>query len=238
MIFVTGDVHGRFHSSYDSGKLFSFETSEVGKQLTRSDYLIIAGDFGYIWDDDSGKDLDWLATHPYTILFVDGNHENFDLLNGYPVSTWNGGKVHIIRDNVIHLMRGQIFTIDGHSFFTFGGAESIDRERREEGVSWWPQEVPSEAEKREARKNLEKAGYKVDYVITHTVNTGVLTHSDSPLSSYRFDPTETTDFLEFVERMVDYKVWFFGHYHLDMPVAENKVALFNSFLRLKTLDGK
>ena len=234
MIFVTGDVHG----SYDGGKLFGFESSDVGKQLTRSDYLIIAGDFGYIWDADSDKDLDWLATLPYTILFVDGNHENFDILNGYPVSQWNGGKVHIIRDNVIHLMRGQIFTIGGRTFFTFGGAESTDREGREEGVSWWPQEVPSEAEKREARKNLENAGYKVDYVITHTVNTGALTHRDSPMSNYRFDPTETTDFLEFVERMVDYKVWFFGHYHLDMPVAENKVALYNSFLRLKVPDGE
>lgn len=230
MIYVTGDCHG----GYDGWKLFAFEDSDVGGSLTRSDYLIIAGDFGYIWDAKSDKDLDWLATLKYTVLFVDGNHENFDLLNAYPVTEWNGGKVHRIRDNVIHLMRGQIFRIDGKTFFTFGGAESTDREGREEGVSWWPEEVPSESEKRTARKNLEAAGYKVDYVITHTVNTGVLTRRDSPLSNFRFDPTETTDFLEFVERMVDYKVWFFGHYHYDMRISPNKVALYNQVLRLKT----
>ena len=95
--------------------------------MTRDDYVIVTGDFG-IWDKSKEQKywLEWLSKKTFTVLFVDGNHENFDLLNSYPVKTWNGGKVHVIKDNILHLMRGQVFQIEGHSFFTFGGARSHD----------------------------------------------------------------------------------------------------------------
>ena len=70
--------------------------------------------------------MDWLDCKSFTTLFVDGNHENFDRLYEYPVEEWHGGKVHKIRPSVIHLMRGQIFEIEGKSIFTFGGASSHD----------------------------------------------------------------------------------------------------------------
>ena len=60
-------------------------------------------------------------------MFVDGNHENYTrLYNDYPVEEWNGGKVHRIRDSVIHLMRGEIYDIDNKKIFVFGGAFSHD----------------------------------------------------------------------------------------------------------------
>ena len=58
---------------------------------------------------------------------MDGNYENFKQLNAYDVDIWNGGKVHFIENEIIHLMRGQVFEIDGTRFFTFGGAYSIDK---------------------------------------------------------------------------------------------------------------
>ena len=75
-------------------------------------------DTGGIWEKDreSSREkwwLDWLEAKSYTTLFVDGNHENFDRLYDYPVEEWHGGKVHKIRSSVIHLMRGQVFEIDG-----------------------------------------------------------------------------------------------------------------------------
>ena len=48
------------------------------------------------------------------------------MLSAYPITEWNGGKVHKIADNIIHLMRGQVFDIDGIRFFTMGGASSHD----------------------------------------------------------------------------------------------------------------
>lgn len=70
------------------------------------------------------KILKQLGKRKYNICFIDGTHENFSLLNGYGVSEWNGGKVHKIYDNLYHLMRGQIYNIDGKSVFTMGGGES------------------------------------------------------------------------------------------------------------------
>ena len=40
-----------------------------------------------------------------------------------PVAEWHGGKVHRIRPHVLHLMRGQIFELEGCRFFTMGGAK-------------------------------------------------------------------------------------------------------------------
>jgi len=103
--------------------------SNSGIVWTSDDYLIVCGDFGYIF---RGKDyeisfLNDLENLDATILFIDGNHENFDLLYSYPVETWNSGKIHRIRKNVIHLMRGQVFSIDGYTFFTMGGGYSLDK---------------------------------------------------------------------------------------------------------------
>jgi hypothetical protein len=128
------------------------------KQLTKNDYVIICGDFGGVWNNSKEEIYwrKWLNDKNFTTLFVDGNHENHVMLNQYPVLDWNGGKVHFISDSIIHLMRGQVFTIDGLKFFTMGGAESIDKQRRVEGISWWKEELPNYQEYNEAMINLEK----------------------------------------------------------------------------------
>ena len=99
------------------------------------------------------------------MLFTDGNHENFDKLYGYPTETWCGGRVHKICSNVIHLMRGEVYCIGGCSIFDMGGGYSIDKYRRTEGVSWWPQEMPSEEEYNNALENLRKVDLKVDCIV-------------------------------------------------------------------------
>ena len=116
MIFVTGDTHG----SLDIHKLNTVNFHQ--KDLSKQDYVVILGDFELLWNN-SGKDkywLDWLNKKNFTTLFVDGNHENFDLLNSFEVDTWCGGKVHHIRNSIFHLMRGQVFSIDGYTIFTMG----------------------------------------------------------------------------------------------------------------------
>ena len=107
-IYITGDTHGGFQR-------FGSKYFPQQKNMGREDYMIVAGDFGGLWDG-SPKDqywLDWLEEKPFTTLFVDGNHENFDLLNTLPERQWNGGRVHVVREHVLHLMRGQVFTFGG-----------------------------------------------------------------------------------------------------------------------------
>ena len=174
MIYITGDCHADF-------RRFSTDIFPEQHEMTKEDYVIICGDFGGVWDKDkeSAREkwwLDWLDAKPYTTLFVDGNHENFDRLYSYPVEVWHGGKVHKIRNSVIHLMRGQVFKIDGKKIFTFGGAGSHDisggilelddpnfrakKKRLDQGyepyrinhLSWWEQELPSQEEMEKALK--------------------------------------------------------------------------------------
>lgn len=107
MLYVTGDTHGE-------RARFQYKKSAIEKTLTKGDKLIICGDWGYIQNNSAQEKefLDFLAKKKYQMLFVDGNHENFDLLNQYPVEELWGGKVHIIRRDkegepkIVHLMRG------------------------------------------------------------------------------------------------------------------------------------
>jgi len=125
MVYITGDTHADF-SRFEESK-FSIQT-----EMTKNDYVIICGDFGGVWtfEKESSREkywLDWLNERNFTTLFVDGNHENYTrLYNNYLVEGWHGGKVHKIRPSIYHLMRGEIFKIDGNLSFTFGGASSHD----------------------------------------------------------------------------------------------------------------
>lgn len=104
MVYITGDTHADFSR-------FATRRFPEQKQLTKDDFMIVCGDFG-VWHDcpEERYWFDWLSKKPFTLLFVDGNHENFDRLNNdFSVIDFHGGKAHKIRDNVYHLMRGYIF---------------------------------------------------------------------------------------------------------------------------------
>ena len=164
MIYITGDTH----SMLDWEKINTTRFPEQ-KGLTKDDFLIILGDFGGVLGVDGQDDyiIKTYNNRPFTTLFIDGNHDNHDLLDKYPVQEWCGGKVHFISDSIIHLMRGQVYEIDCYTIFTMGGAESTDKVYRKEGVSWWPRELPSDDEYEEAIRNLEKHNFNVDFVLTH-----------------------------------------------------------------------
>lgn len=228
MIYITGDTHG----DYDFAKLKIF--TEEHTDMTKSDYIIIAGDFGGVWSKNTlEEDLKPYKELPFTVLFVDGNHENFDLLNAYPIETWNGGKVHKIAENIIHLMRGQVYDIDGKTFFTFGGATSIDKYMRREGIEWWPQEVPTDDDIVEANRNLEKVGFKVNYIVTHSCDEKALYYPPLSTSLFQKGVFPENKILSYFEETVQYKHWYFGHYHLDGDLTDKKTVLYNNVLRIE-----
>lgn len=229
MLFVTGDLHGlESHARRLANKFFP-----QNKTLTKQDYVIVAGDFGFVWDGSKEEKywLKWLAERNFTTLFVDGNHENFDLLYSYPVTHWNGGKVHLINESIIHLMRGQVYSIQGIKVFTFGGADSIDKELRIEGKSWWRQEMPSPQEYEEGKENLKRNNWTVDYIITHTCPTSVLR-----LIEERFDverqATEINDYLEAIMKHTHYKRWYSGHEHKDVLIDDKHRILYQDVIEL------
>ncbi|MBC3804048.1 hypothetical protein GH808_06305 [Acetobacterium fimetarium] len=215
MIFLSGDIHADF----DIQKVITFFGQHTDQLLSKEDYLIILGDAGICWDD--GSQDDWvkqaLQDLPVTTLFIDGNHENFDLLSEYPVMVWQGGKVHEIEEGILHLMRGQIFEIEGKTFFTFGGGNSVDKENRYEGTSWWPEEMPSYDEYEQGLKTLEEVDYTVDYILTHTAPREVV--AEMGIDIYEGEE-ELQLYLQRIADKTDFEEWYFGHWHMDEDIME------------------
>lgn len=192
--------------------------------------------------DDAG--LDWLDSLPYTTAFVLGNHENYDAYKGYPKEEWHGGQIQRIRPSVLHLMRGQVYELNGRKFFTMGGASSHDiqdgilepddpdfeekfQQLEQRGAlfrvnhrSWWAEELPSEAEYLEARANLERVHWNVDYIISHCCPSSI----QDVFSGGMFKKDALTEFFDEVCQRCTFRYWFFGHYHSNM-VIEKKYAM-------------
>lgn len=219
MILVTGDIHGRI----DIGKLSNTKNKalkHITKKMTKDDFLIICGDFGLVWNNDK-DDLwwrKWLDEKPYTTLFVDGNHENYDLLEQFKEVDFHGGRARKIGKTIYHLMRGQMFELQGKRFFTFGGAECHDKEYRTYGESIWERELPEDFEYERALQTLEANGYKTDYIITHCASSSVQKEIEENFG-LRYCENRLTRFFEEIESKIDYKVWFCGHYHMDRQSA-------------------
>lgn len=251
VIYVTGDCHQNFER-------FNNSIFPEQNEMSKDDYVIILGDFGGVWNRDNENNeetmlMDWLDCKSYTTLFIDGNHENFDRLNAYPVEEWHGGKVHMIRPSVIHLMRGQIFDIDGASFFAFGGASSHDvdggilepddpdfKKKRKElnkgilpyrinHISWWKEELPSQEELEEGRRNLSEHGNSVDFILTHCCSSS----TQALLGRGLYKTDIETKYLEEIKQTVKYKKWLFGHYHDNKNVSADEILLYEQIIRIR-----
>lgn len=74
-ILVTGDTHGSDGMRFRPERFVSYER-ELGRSLNKDDYMIIAGDFGVIWDTGhkdliryEDRILDYFDALPWTTLF-------------------------------------------------------------------------------------------------------------------------------------------------------------------------
>ena len=214
-IFITGDKHGEMSLMTH----LSSKNWKDGPCLSRDDYLIIAGDFGVLWKfipDKTEKYLmGWLKNKPWTTLFVDGNHENFQRINALPIVDFKGGKAGMVTDYIYHLRRGEVYTIGNRTIFTFGGANSIDKKYRKEGLSWWPEELCNYAETNYALDNLSKVNYKVDCVISHTPPQAIM-----KMIGINDNICPNAKFLDHVASNVQYGAFFSGHVHEDKRISK------------------
>ena len=245
-IYITGDCHRSFER-------FSTDNFPEQKEMTKDDYVIILGDFGY-WDNTAHNEwwMNWLNNKPFTTLFVDGNHENFDMLKALPTENWNGGKVQKIKDSVIHLMRGEVYNLQGSTFWCFGGAQSHDIQDgilepnapdfklkkaeldkrgamyRINHLSWWAEEMPNRMEMEFGLSTLEDYGHKVDYILTH----------DAPFKAmYLVYPgyielNRLNKYLDYVDDITEYKRWFFGHHHENRNIDDRFTLLYEQIIKL------
>jgi len=210
--FITGDKHGNFHDVI----MFALRN-----RTSRKDTLIILGDAGinYYADERDETLKKQLHQLQLTMLCVHGNHERRpETIGTYEEIERFGGMVYIEKEfpNLLFAKDGEIYDFGGRKCIVIGGALSIDKQYRKEGVDWWADEQPSDEIKKRVEQKLDSVDWRVDAVFSHTC-------------PERFIPREC--FLDFVdqktvdqstekwlgeiEKRLDYKEWYCGHWHTD-----------------------
>ena len=228
MYYLTGDMHG------DDSRIYDKEWYK----LKAGDTLIVLGDFGFLWDGSEREKqaLKFLSTRKFTIVFLDGTHENFDMLNACRVTRWKGGKVHRVGPNLYHLMRGQVFNLDGCRVFTMGGGESEDIDLRKD-ASWWRHEFPTPQELAEGARALDENELCVDYILTHEPPS--LIKSAMLLRKGRADQVNKLGgFFTEIDKSCTFRHWYFGSMHEDRTVTPRHTCVFNKIIPLDTTPFK
>ena len=234
MIYITGDLHGDINSVRGSNIMNTLKT------LTEDDFLIVTGDFGYIWNNAyTPKETGILnnlrhTVNNATILFVDGNHENFERLYNLPTVEMFGNEVGIANDGIYWLKRGNIYNIENNKIFTFGGAASIDKMWRKNRISWWEEEIPNSEEVNRAYETINTAE-QIDYIITHTCPDRI----KNKFPNWKLDGGFECP----VQKMLDYidevsmkrfpnLKWYFGHFHWNQNIDDRYNLLYEKVLKL------
>lgn len=217
-IYLIGDTH--CNALGDGKKIKKIPGQE-------NDYGIVLGDWGFIWTEKDNHEDKWFKRFrklPYTLCFIDGNHENFERLKRFPEVDFCGEKAGLIRDCVYHLKRGRIYTIDGKKILTVGGAKSIDKNERIPGVSWWREEEITKEEEYKTYESLDANNWEVDYVLTHTLPTRIIKdHLDFPEK----EDANTKFFDDLLDKGLKFKKWYCGHFHIDKTINKFNI-LYNT----------
>lgn len=229
-IFVTGDCHGVLSRIYNWVDRFDMNKDNV--------HIIIAGDAGICWRKDK-KDM--IAAikkqeqYNFHLWFIDGNHENFDILKEF--SPINSSGIANLGNNLHYITRGTKLTImtkNGIKTILFcGGADSVDKALRTPNFTWWTDEQITE---NDIKKCLEK-GNSFNYIITHCCPYSVFVKYTpwlvtlTGLDQNKIDHT-SEKMLDKLINNIEFDEYFFGHYHIDKRLDDKYSCVLNDFIEL------
>lgn len=210
MIYLISDLHGG-----DDIKGFEKYLSSAKED----DLLIILGDIELNFRDteQNRRFTEYFLSIDKKIAIIDGNHENHPYLRSFPETEWCGATVHRLSESIVYLKRGNIYTIDGKTFFVMGGCKSSQK-WHDSGLVF-DMEDPSEEETAFAVENLKKHGNKVDYVLTHRYGKNYV----CPLQSLT----------DYVDENVSFTHWYSGHWHKQERMDEKHTVVYCEAIPLK-----
>jgi len=191
-ILIVGDVHGKW------GKLNML----INKR--QPSMILSCGDFGY-WPRFLARDFTFsLKNRGIPIHFCDGNHEDHESL----LALKDGGKIPEMND-VFYQRRGSTMTLpDGRTVLFMGGADSIDKEWRTRGVSWFPEEVITSKDVRSL------PDCNIDIVVSHTCPAELLPILLGEDPRKENDPSNAA--LSHILEKYSPSFWYFGHWHVSL----------------------
>lgn len=216
MIFL-GDVHGE--SPLMAPLLCSAE-----------DTCVQVGDFGFLFREKDGTDNaflnDFESSWPDKRIFViPGNHENYDLIEKFPLVECNGALSRQVRENIYYIERGEILNVDGLRILCCGGADSLDKAWRRPQISWWPQEVISNED---VQKTIAKGtSSSFDMVCSHAMPTLFMERRFSPCYNMPSDFKLEQIYVGLEKAGAHVPLWVGGHVHIGSALDYNE-TLFRS----------
>ena len=150
------------------------------------------------------------------------------LIDGTPIRARPSQEIKDLRTEIHHI--GNILEPDDPDFEEkFQQLEQRGALFRVNHRSWWAEELPSEAEYLEARANLERVHWNVDYIISHCCPSSI----QDVFSGGMFKKDALTEFFDEVCQRCTFRYWFFGHYHSNMVIEKKYAMLYEQIIRLK-----
>ena len=217
MIYLISDPHGG--ESMKGLERFL----EIG---TDSDLLIILGDLGIKFEDTKENEAftEWFLGLNMQIAIVEGNHENHAYLNAFPTDIWCGGEVNRISDTIVRLKRGNIYHIEGNTFWVMGGCKSSAK-WKEMGL-WFDGEEPTEEELSLGYSSLSKYNHKIDYVLTHKY----ANYKD--IEDNKYSQLSLEGLTKYIDENVVFSHWYSGHWHINKRIDARHTIVYDEPISL------
>ena len=216
-MYFLGDVHA------ESPLMRDFLNSE-------EKYCLQLGDFGFIFKYNDWKWNRFLnhfeKNYPNKMIFtVLGNHENYDSIEKMPVKDMFGARCRKIRSNVYAVERGEILSIEGLNILCIGGADSIDKAWRQDGISWWAQEKISDTD---VKKTVEKGlTCSFDMVCSHAMPAFFMLQNFTPCFQTGSEFSLEKIYCDIENNGGHIPLWIGGHVHNSIDMTYND-TLFRS----------
>jgi DNA repair exonuclease SbcCD nuclease subunit len=227
-IFVRGDIHGDIMPVIEF--IHKFDLGE-------GDSILILGDCGIAWRNgkkDLEKNIELFENecNGASLMFIAGNHENYDILNEYKATSRDeNGMVHL-SNHIIYLPNGE-YMLNNRKVLVCGGADSIDRAFRVEGLSWWADErvdkdfimsIPAETH--------------YDYVFTHCCPYSVFKDNSVYLIQIPgLDQSKighiSEEYLDILKSRITFDHWWFAHYHVNRSLSDGFRCLLDEVIEME-----
>ena len=190
-MIVISDVHGNFD-------ILRRRMKELRKKFPNDSFCQL-GDMGIGFPKSQNSDF------PKYFKFFAGNHDNPEVCQRHPNYLGKFGNAEI----------------DGYKFFYLGGAWSIDRAFRIDGVSWWQEEELTIAELNTAldlyieTKPEIVLSHDGPFPATHYLMNRFALQTQAWYKELSVEPTRTGQALSAMFEAHQPKLWIFAHWHDD-----------------------
>lgn len=188
---IVGDIHGKF-------KLFNRLI-----EFHKPDIVLTTGDIGIFKEEE----FDDILPKNTKVYLTFGNHDNWEISDFL-----DKDEITEVRPNLFYQPRGSIITLsDGRTVLSFGGAKSLDKDDRIQGLSWWPGEDISYTD---IDRFMNKPLPKIDIMVAHQAPSDfkLPKYFGSPLFSDR-SPDSNREALSVVYNRAKPSLYFFSHWH-------------------------